>query len=108
MAQIQLHLLLCASAPLREISPRMPALDAQSSRRSSWLRFCALAAFTTLAFVGARLWFIDGLVRRVLIDGPSMAPTFCGEHYEVRCHDCGVRFTCDASNVPSDGLAACP
>jgi len=86
----------------------MSALDAQSSRRSSWLRFCALAAITTLAFVGARLWFIDGLVRRVLIDGPSMAPTFCGEHYEMRCHDCGVRFACDASNVPSDGLAACP
>jgi hypothetical protein len=61
-----------------------------------------------LVFVGIRLWFIDGLLRRVMIDGPSMALAFCGAHYDVRCGDCGFPFRCDAEHVPSDGKAVCP
>jgi signal peptidase I len=59
------------------------------------------------AFGGLRLWCIDGLLRRVVIDGPSMAPAFCGAHYDVRCGDCGFAFLCDAEHVPSDRKAVC-
>jgi type IV secretory pathway protease TraF len=51
---------------------------------------------------------MDGLLRQVLIDGPSMAPAFCGVHYDVTCDDCGFSFRCDAEHVPSDGKAVCP
>jgi len=56
----------------------------------------------------ARLWSVDGLLRRITIDGPSMAPAFCGAHYRVKCGDCGFPFRCDAEHLPSDRLAACP
>jgi len=55
-----------------------------------------------------RLWFIEGLVRRVTIAGPSMAPALCGESYAVICGDCGFRFRCDAEHLPTDHRAACP
>jgi len=58
--------------------------------------------------VGLRLWFMDGMLRQVLIDGPSMAPAFCGVHYDVTCDDCGFSFRCDAEHVPSDRNVVCP
>ncbi len=65
-------------------------------------------AFAVALFVGVRLWFVDGLLRRVVIDGPSMAPAFCGAHYEIKCDDCAFVFACDAEHVASDSKAACP
>src|SRR6267378_8602806 len=58
----------------------------------------AVAATTaTLLACGAlRLSLVDGMLRRVTIDGPSMAPAFCGSHYELPCGDCGFPFRCDA------------
>jgi len=71
-------------------------------------RSILLIATLLLFFAAIRLSFLDGLLRRITIDGPSMAPTLCGNHYSVLCHDCGFRFSCDAEHVPSDNRAACP
>jgi signal peptidase S26 family len=71
-------------------------------------RFVAATAFTLTLLVAVRLWFVEGLLRRVTIDGPSMAPALCGASYRVLCADCGFGFRCDAEHVPADGLAACP
>jgi signal peptidase I len=66
----------------------------------------AAAALVLLLVV--RVWCLDGLLRRVLIEGPSMATAFCGAHFEVRCGDCDFPFVCDAEHMPSDGKAVCP
>jgi hypothetical protein len=65
-----------------------------------------LAALTALIVV--RLAMVDGLLRSVSIDGPSMAPAFAGANYRVTCDDCRFVFRCDATNVPGSGLAVCP
>jgi hypothetical protein len=72
--------------------------------KSALAASCAVLALLLLA----RLWSIDGMLRRVTIDGPSMAPAYCGAHYKVQCGDCGFPFRCDAEHLPSDRLAACP
>jgi signal peptidase I len=82
------------------------ALEGRALSRVKWALAVAAAALVLLA--GARLWMVDGLVRRVTIDGPSMAPAFYGAHYAVRCGDCGFSFRCDAEHLPPDGKAACP
>ena len=71
-------------------------------------RMVAASAVGLILLAGARLWFIEGLLGRVTIDGPSMAPALCGAHYEVACGDCGFSFPCDAEHLPPDGRAACP
>jgi Signal peptidase, peptidase S26 len=71
-------------------------------------RTVAAAAIGLVVLAGARLWFVEGLLRRVMIDGPSMAPALCGAHHVVICGDCGFPFRCDAEHVPADGRAACP
>lgn len=55
-----------------------------------------------------RLSFIQGIFRRVTIDGPSMAPHLLGSHFNVICTDCKFAFSCDAEHLPTDDLAACP
>ena len=74
--------------------------------RIQWAVAATALGLVVLAI--ARLWFIDGLLRRVTIDGPSMAPALCGPHFLVTCNDCGFPFRCDAQHVPDDGQAACP
>jgi type IV secretory pathway protease TraF len=64
-----------------------------------------LAAMTLLV---VRVGFVSGLVRRITIDGPSMAPAFLGRHYRVVCGDCRFAFDCDAEHLPADGQAVCP
>jgi hypothetical protein len=71
-------------------------------------RLISAALLALATFVALRLSFLDGLLRRVTIDGPSMAPAFCGAHYLVTCDDCRFQFPCDAEQLPTDGLAACP
>lgn len=61
-----------------------------------------------LAFAAFRLWFVEGLLRHVTIDGPSMAPALFGPRYAVTCGDCGFPFACDAEDPPHDGLVVCP
>jgi len=86
-----------------------PVAPRQGTARNRAIWRLAIAVFVLLvAFGGLRLWCIDGLLRRVVIDGPSMAPAFCGAHYDVQCGDCGFPFRCDAEHVPSDGKVACP
>jgi type IV secretory pathway protease TraF len=75
-------------------------------RLATWL--VVPVVIVGILFGGVRLWFVEGLLRRVVIDGPSMAPAFYGAHYELKCDDCGFPFLCDAEHVPSDGKAACP
>jgi type IV secretory pathway protease TraF len=55
-----------------------------------------------------RLSFVDGIWRRVTIDGPSMAPALLGRHYQVTCGDCQFPFACDAEHPPESGRAVCP
>jgi Signal peptidase, peptidase S26 len=74
-------------------------------------RLARSVATTTAAIVlliTLRLSCIDGLMRRVTIDGPSMAPAFRGQSYLVTCADCEFPFRCDAEHLPVDGRAACP
>ncbi|HEY2413035.1 MAG TPA: S26 family signal peptidase [Pirellulaceae bacterium] len=71
-------------------------------------RLIFVSVVTLTALVVFRLCFLDGLLRRVTIDGPSMAPAFCGAHYLVTCQDCRFRFLCDAEHLPTDNRAACP
>src|SRR5689334_3913898 len=71
-------------------------------------RFVLLVVIFLVILAVVRLSCIDGLLRRVTIDGPSMAPTLCGLHYSVSCGDCGFLFDCDAEHLPTDGRAACP
>jgi signal peptidase S26 family len=73
------------------------------------LRWVVTAATVGLVlFASVRLWFVDGLIRPVTIDGPSMAPALCGASHLVVCGDCGFSFRCDAEHVPADNRAACP
>jgi len=71
-------------------------------------RVVVLTAVALVMFVGVRLSFVQGITRRVTIDGPSMAPQLCGARFELTCEDCRFRFSCDAENLPTDNLAACP
>src|SRR5688572_17681306 len=61
-----------------------------------------------IALAALRVWFVEGLLRRVTIDGPSMAPALSGAHYDVTCGDCGFPFRIDAEHPPESGHAACP
>jgi hypothetical protein len=74
--------------------------------RIQWAVAATALGLVVLAIV--RLWFIDGLLRRVTIDGPSMAPALCGANFLATCDDCGFPFRCDAQHAPEDGQAACP
>lgn len=58
--------------------------------------------------IGARLWCLEGLVFPVPIAGASMAETFAGPHYRVKCADCGHVFRCDAMSIPASHEATCP
>ncbi len=71
-------------------------------------RLMAFAALSLLALAAVRLSYVDGWLRRVTIDGPSMAPALRGTHYDVRCGDCGFRFALDAQHPPAGGLGVCP
>lgn len=75
----------------------------------SWLRRGAAAGvLIAAAAVGWRLWMIEGILRRVIIDGPSMAPAYLGARYVLNCEDCGFPFRVDADDPPPEGNAACP
>ena len=65
-------------------------------------RLVAFAAIGLTLLVAARLTFVDGLLRHVTVDGPSMAPALCGARYMVTCGDCGFVFPCDAEHLPAD------
>ena len=73
------------------------------------LRWAVIAALCSLlVLIVVRLALVDGLLRRVTIEGPSMAPALVGAHHRVTCGDCGFVFRCDATDVPTSGLAVCP
>jgi hypothetical protein len=67
-----------------------------------------LALLAIALLLAARLALVDGWLRRVSIDGPSMAPALCGASDVVTCDDCGFAFLLDAEQPPPDGRAACP
>jgi hypothetical protein len=67
-----------------------------------------ITALALAALAGFRLACLDGLLRRVTIEGASMAPTLLGAHLEIQCGDCAFRFLCDAEHLPSDYRYACP
>lgn len=71
-------------------------------------RLIAVTALALTIFVAIRLSFIQAVLRRVTIDGPSMAPHLLGSHFNVTCADCKFIFSCDAEHLPTDNLAACP
>src|SRR5262245_1023745 len=71
-------------------------------------RLLIAAALAVAALAGIRLWCVEGLFRRITIDGPSMASTLCRAHYNLLRQACSFHFQIDADNPPSDGNAACP
>ena len=85
--------------------PNQPPAD-EHLTRARWVVVATLAAVTALAAL--RLSFVQGLVRRITIDGPSMAPALLGPHYSVTCSDCRFPFTCDAEHPPRSDRAVCP
>jgi type IV secretory pathway protease TraF len=75
-------------------------------RPAQWAVASSLIVLLVLGTV--RLLMIDGWLRRVTVDGPSMATTFCGARYLVTCGDCRFPFLCDAEHVPAERTAVCP
>ena len=45
--------------------------------------------------------------RDAVISGGSMAPSLLGEHYKVKCIECGTEFACGTKN-PADNKVVCP
>ncbi len=80
--------------------------DRRNFRWGKWL--IVLAAATIVVGVGLRLALLDGWLRTVRIDGPSMAPTLCGTHRAVACGDCGISFRVDGEHLPESGRLVCP
>ncbi|MEX2026811.1 MAG: S26 family signal peptidase, partial [Pirellulaceae bacterium] len=73
-----------------------------------WKWGVAAAAVLVAAIVGLRLVLLDGWLRAVRIDGPSMAPALCGTHLAVTCSDCGIHFRADGERLPESGRLVCP
>jgi len=55
-----------------------------------------------------RLATLQGLVKPVRIVGGSMAETFCGDHFELACGECGFACRYDAEYPPTDEQVVCP
>lgn len=73
------------------------------------LRASILTVVALLAGLGLlRVGFITGWWRRVVIEGPSMAPTLWGTSVRVVCADCGFPFRCAGEHLPADLRAVCP
>jgi hypothetical protein len=89
--------------------PHAATIRVAPDHRLKQLRWAVVAASSALVvFAAIRVSFVDGLFRRVTIDGPSMAPALCGPHYKIACADCGFAFRCDAEYVPADRRVVCP
>src|SRR4051794_15114203 len=85
-----------ARSPLHQAGP----LGVTPDRRLKQLRrVVVMAASALLAISAIRVSFVDGILRKVTIDGPSMAPALCGPHYKLECVDCGFLFRCDAEHL---------
>ncbi|NLX53574.1 MAG: hypothetical protein GXY58_00495 [Planctomycetaceae bacterium] len=74
--------------------------------RWRWCGRVVLAAAAALATL--RLTSIQGCLRPVRITGGSMADAFCGPHFPVTCHECGMPFRCGTEFPPAGNLATCP
>jgi len=85
-------------------APAKPPRPPFSRRRGA----IVISLLVLALLLTARLALVDGWLRRVSIDGPSMAPTLCGASYLVTCDDCGFVFLLDAQQPPPDERAACP
>ena len=98
-----------AEQPVRR-EDSAPTVAAPARRDLVRLRWVLIATMLGLfALVTVRLWMVEGLLlRRVTIEGPSMAPAFLGAHYRVTCDDCQFPFACDATDVPASGQVVCP
>src|SRR5262249_41587515 len=100
-----------SSAVSWSLSTSPNAVLTRAKRRRRWSpvrRAVAIAAIVVAAAIAGRVLLVDGLLRCVTIDGPSMAPVLCGISCEVICEDCRFRFLCDAAYLPKDRLAVCP
>jgi len=58
--------------------------------------------------VAVRLASLQGVIKPVRIVGGSMAETFCGDHCELPCGDCGIVCRYDADDPPADERVVCP
>lgn len=77
-------------------------------RRQLLVQLGLLAAALAVLAATARLVVYQGLIRPVRVSSGSMAETFVGEHYELVCDDCGLRFACDRDQPPRAMTAVCP
>lgn len=78
----------------------------RAKRLAKWAMVVAL--ILVVAVVCGRLYLLDGWLRTVRIDGPSMAAALCGTHLAVTCSDCGTCFRVDGEQLPENGRLVCP
>lgn len=69
--------------------------------------FLGGSAMLFLALV-ARAACVSGWLRPVRIAGGSMAETLLGDHWRIRCPQCGIWHRCDVEQVPQDQRVVCP
>lgn len=56
----------------------------------------------------ARVSCVSGWIRPVRIAGGSMAETLLGDHWRIRCPQCGIGHRCDVAQIPRDQRVVCP
>jgi signal peptidase I len=61
-----------------------------------------------IALVACQTWVIQGIPVACQVSGGSMAETLLGEHFALKCPDCGSPFVCDAGASRAKALATCP
>ncbi len=73
-------------------------------RNLSEFRECIVRSFvegivwSLVVVLALRTWCVQGVVIPCRVTGDSMLPGLRGEHYSVRCSDCGFRYDVDATH----------
>jgi type IV secretory pathway protease TraF len=77
--------------------------------RRRW-RFAALGVLIGVAMLTpiiVRTWVVQGLLLPVRVVEASMAPRLPGDHWQLRCGDCGTQFSVDAQEVTTETTVPC-
>ena len=61
-----------------------------------------------VAVLFTRTWLLQGLLVPFEVNGGSMAETLLGEHWQIVCEDCGLRFVCGSDTPAVTAQVTCP